>query len=194
MSFSSRYGGALLAACSALWIACGGARPDPNQALGSHTAEVAELERDSGAQQEVPPARNPVSDTLDQETAPPAGHAWVIFGTDTVRAEVAATADQRARGLMNRTDVPEGTGMLFVFEPEDVVERTFWMRETPVDLDVAFMAEGYRIFRIARMEANSSTLHSSGAPVFAALEVPGGWFDSHGIDEGDSAVVVLGPR
>src|SRR5687768_15197957 len=41
-----------------------------------------------------------------EDPGPPAGTAWVIFGADTVRAELANTADLRARGLMYRDQVP----------------------------------------------------------------------------------------
>ena len=115
--------------------------------------------------------------------SPPAGHAWVVFGADTIVAEVAATPEQRAVGLMNRTDLPENGGMLFLFER--VEHRSFWMRDTPLDLDVAFMEDGYRIVQIETMEANSLTLHDSEQPVFAALEVHGGWLAAHGVEVGD---------
>src|SRR5690606_8934481 len=61
----------------------------------------------------------------DGRPRPGPGYAWVIFGADTVVAEVAATAAERERGLMYREAVPDGTGMLFVFE--DNRERAFWM-------------------------------------------------------------------
>ncbi|MDA1095691.1 MAG: DUF192 domain-containing protein [Chloroflexi bacterium] len=48
--------------------------------------------------------------------APPANHAWVSFDVDTVVAEIARTPDARAEGLIYRDKVPDGTGMLFVFE------------------------------------------------------------------------------
>ena len=49
------------------------------------------------------------------DSRPALGKAWVVFGTDTVLAEVASLPEQRERGLMNRDSVPDGTGMLFVF-------------------------------------------------------------------------------
>ena len=87
-------------------------------------------------------APEPADRTMVAESAtvsgprPPAGHAWVIFGADTVLAEVAASADEREQGLMYRDDVPDGTGMLFVFP--DVSVRSFWMANTYVPLDIAF--------------------------------------------------------
>ena len=51
--------------------------------------------------------------------------ALIVFGNDTVFAEVADSPDERSEGLMNRSEVPDGTGMLFVFEFEsnDAVPR-----------------------------------------------------------------------
>ena len=129
------------------------------------------------------------ADVVDSEGLPPAGHAFVIFGSDTVLAEVAVTFAERAEGLMNRTDLPPNGGMLFVFDQME--ERTFWMKDTPLDLDLVLMGEGYRVFQIETMEANSLTLHDSEAPVFAALEVLGGWTSAHGVEVGGVAEVVF---
>ncbi len=101
--------------------------------------------------------------------SPPAGYAWVIFGADTVLAEVAATADERAEGLMYRDDVPDGTGMLFVFQ--DNQPRAFWMANTYVPLDIAYMNPSYRIVDIIAMEPLVTDSYPSNAPSMFALEV-----------------------
>jgi len=119
------------------------------------------------------------------------GSAWVIFGTDTVVAEVAATADERARGLQDRSVLPPGTGMLFTFDEARV--RTLWMKDTPLDLDVAFLDDDLRVFQITRMLAHSTDLHDSTAPVTMLLEVPAGWFDSVGVRVGAQAEIVMPP-
>lgn len=122
--------------------------------------------------------------------APRAGTAWVIFATDTVVAEVAVTADQRAQGLMFREQVPDGTGMLFVFDRQEV--QSFWMQNTYVNLDIAFMDAGFRIVDIQQMEAESTEFHESAAPALYALEVREGWFGERGIAVGDVAQVRFG--
>lgn len=122
---------------------------------------------------------------------PAPGKAWVIFGTDTVLADVASLPDQRAQGLMNRDTVPDGTGMLFVFPT--VEERSFWMKDTRVSLDVAFFDEAYRIIAIKQLEALDETIVDSGAPTAFALEVRKGWFGEQGIEAGGIAKVVFGP-
>lgn len=122
--------------------------------------------------------------------SPAVGHAWVIFGADTVVAEVAATADQRADGLMYREEVPDGTGMLFVFQDNEV--RAFWMANTYVALDIAYMDPSYRIVDIVQMEPLVTETYPSSAPAMFALEVRQGWFAQEGIGVGDQAEVVFG--
>ena len=56
--------------------------------------------------------------TLPDFATATAATALVIFGSDTVRAEVARTAEERGNGLMFRDAVPDGTGMLFVWDRE----------------------------------------------------------------------------
>jgi uncharacterized protein len=121
---------------------------------------------------------------------PPAGHAWVIFGADTVVAEVAATADERAEGLMYRDEVPDGTGMLFVFQ--DSQPRAFWMANTYVPLDIAYMDPSYRIVDIIAMDALITDSYPSSAPAMFALEVRQGWFGEQDISVGAQAQIVFG--
>lgn len=121
---------------------------------------------------------------------PPAGHAWVILGADTVVAEVASTPDERAQGLMYRDAVPDGTGMLFVFE--DNALRSFWMQNTYVALDIAFLDPSFRVVDIQQMEPLTTDPHASAAPAMFALEVRKGWFAEKGIATGARAQVVFG--
>lgn len=117
------------------------------------------------------------------------GSAYVIFGSDTVRAEVARTPEQRERGLMYRTDVPAGTGMLFIFPEEQ--EITFWMSNTYVSLDVAFFDSSLTVVDIQQMDARTTDYHDSRVPSMYALEVPRGWLAAHGVRLGSRARLVV---
>lgn len=142
---------------------------------------------------------NDGSDTADERVAPvsqapalpPPGMAWVIFGTDTVRAEVAGTPEVREKGLMDRSSVPDGTGMLFVFPR--VEERSFWMKDTHVALDIAFFGDSNQVISIRQMEPLDESLTDSGGPTSLALEVRQGWFGDQGIEVGAVADIVFGP-
>ena len=126
----------------------------------------------------------------DQERRPHPGTAWVIFGSDTVVAEVARTPDERATGLMYREEIPDGTGMLFVFQDSQV--RSFWMQNTYVPLDIAFMDPSFRVVDIQQMEPLTTAPHESAAPAMFALEVRQGWFAEKGITVGSVARVIFG--
>ena len=130
-------------------------------------------------------ADHPVS-----ERHPPTGYAWVIFGADTVVAEVASTTDERAQGLMYRDEVPDGTGMLFVFPDSRV--RSFWMANTYVALDIAYMDPSFRVVDILAMEPLVTESYPSKAPAMFGLEVRQGWFAEQGIAIGAQAEVVFG--
>jgi uncharacterized protein len=151
---------------------------------------------EQGARSGAPGTRRPSaaarqgSTSARQATGPGPNHAWVIFGKDTVVAEVARTEAAREHGLMDRQEVPAGTGMLFVFD--DMQQRSFWMQNTYVALDIAFMDASYRIVNIDHMAPLTTTSHESEGPAMFALEVPEGWYAAHGVKAGDHAIVVYG--
>ena len=109
------------------------------------------------------------------------GHA----GTRKVDVEVAKTAAERSKGLMFREHLPEGTGMLFVFDTE--TDQTFWMKNTLISLDMIFIRSDLTIAGIVHeAEPLTHERRSVGAASLYVLEVPGGWARSHGIEAGQS--------
>lgn len=126
-----------------------------------------------------------------QERLPSPGEAWVIFGSDTVEVELARTPEERERGLMYREELREGRGMLFIFQ--DAQPRSFWMSNTFIPLDIAYLDESLRIVDIQAMDPRSEEGHPSAQPAMFALEVPRGWFAARGIQVGDQARLVFGP-
>lgn len=114
----------------------------------------------------------------------------MIFEADTIVADVARTPEERSEGLMYRESLASGTGMLFVFPEAEV--RSFWMKNTFIALDIAYLDRDGRIVDIQQMEPESSKLHSSAAPAMFALEVPQGWFAGEEIEVGDLAEIVFG--
>ena len=101
-----------------------------------------------------------------------------------IRAEVARTPAERAKGLMNRRSMGKNDGMLFVFEQPQVV--SMWMKNTLIPLSVAFIDEQGRIINIAEMLPETLDSHSSLALAKYALEMNAGWFDKHNILAGKS--------
>ena len=137
-----------------------------------------------------PSVQAPEASESSRRGRAPNGEAWVIFGSDTIRAEIASTPEEKQQGLMHRDSLPEKTGMLFVFE--DMGIRSFWMQNTFVPLDIAFLDHEYRIVDIQQMEPQTTELHESSSPAMFALEVIQGWFEASGIQVGDSARIVFG--
>lgn len=136
------------------------------------------------------PSAAPSNGADTSKRYPPAGYAWVIYGADTVVAEVAASPEERAEGLMYREEVPEGTGMLFVFP--DSQPRSFWMANTYVALDIAYMDPAWRIVDIIAMEPMITDSYPSRAAAMFGLEVRQGWFEEKGITIGAQAEIVFG--
>lgn len=121
---------------------------------------------------------------------PPRGGAWVILGSDTVVVEIADEQAERQQGLMSRARLDAGTGMLFVFEDEAF--HAFYMRNTLIPLDIAWMDESQVIVDIQQMEPETEELHTPAQAALFALEVPQGWFAEMGIEVGDLAQIVFG--
>lgn len=105
-------------------------------------------------------------------------------GTDiSVRAEIAADSESRSNGFMFRKHIPDGTGMLFVFEKDQILD--FWMKNTPHPLSIAYIDRSGRIRDIFDMTPYSLANVTSTVSVRYALEVPQGWFQKTGIKPGD---------
>jgi len=124
--------------------------------------------------------------------APEAGprlHTLVIeteHGPVELKVELATTPEAWSRGLMFREHLPEDQGMLFIF-PE-AQGSPFWMKNTWIPLSIAFADQNGVILRILDMEPCEEDPCPSYYPGVAyrqALEVNQGWFERHGVKEGD---------
>jgi len=108
----------------------------------------------------------------------------ILAGGVPLRVRISQTPREKERGLMFTEQLPADEGMLFVFEYEH--RPSFWMKNTPIDLDLAFIDGRGRIVEIGRMQAlDEETIHRSRLPALYALEVNAGWFREHGIAVGD---------
>ena len=181
--FSGSHRAALTLAASLVIAACG--------AYGGNETERglnASHAMDPAAEQAVEGGTSAAA--APQDRRPEAGTAWVIFGVDTVTAEVARTDGERAQGLMHRESIGEDAGMIFVF-PDNAL-RSFWMQNTYIPLDIAFMDPSFKIVDIQQMDPMTTDPHDSRAPAMFALEVNQGWFEAHGVQVGDTPKVVFG--
>jgi uncharacterized membrane protein (UPF0127 family) len=105
-------------------------------------------------------------------------------GVHPFAVELAMSEEQRERGLMFRRELPEGRGMLFKFEPDQVV--TMWMHNTYIPLDMIFIRGDGRILRIAENTTpQSDRIISSGGLARGVLEVIAGTARKLGLAPGD---------
>ncbi len=98
----------------------------------------------------------------------------------SLEIEIVQDAESRQLGLMYREELAENLGMLFVFESTQIL--SFWMRNTFIPLDIAFIDAAGVIVDIQRMEPLDESKHYiSAAPALYALEANAGWFEKNGI-------------
>lgn len=106
-------------------------------------------------------------------------------GTEfTVAAEIAEKTEDRNHGFMERKNIPDGTGMLFIFERDQIL--SFWMKNTPHPLSIAYIDSKGRIRDIFDMTPYSIASITSTVSVRYALEVPQGWYKKNSITPGDA--------
>ncbi|MBT9567994.1 MAG: DUF192 domain-containing protein [Thiobacillus sp.] len=106
----------------------------------------------------------------------------VRIGAHEFQVEIAATPDERQRGLMGRERLADNGGMLFVFEHAG--RHCFWMRDTPLPLSIAFIDDAGRIVGFADMQPRTDTLHCPATAVRYALEIAQGGFARRRIASG----------
>jgi uncharacterized membrane protein (UPF0127 family) len=116
--------------------------------------------------------------------------AWVILHSDTVLAEVASDAESRYRGLRFRQSLPEGRGMVFLFDRP--APQAFTMADTYVPLDIAFVRTDMTIGEIVSMVPLTEGPYETSVEALLAIEVPQGWFAAHGVGVGTSVELKLG--
>jgi uncharacterized membrane protein (UPF0127 family) len=106
----------------------------------------------------------------------------LAVGMHLIRAEVADSMGTRMEGLMYRKSMPQGAGMVFVFDEN--AAHCMWMKNTLIPLSVAFIDEAGVIINIADMQPQSEQSHCATRPARYALEMNKGWFAQRGIKAG----------
>lgn len=143
------------------------------------------------AQPEPPPAASATQRSQDHHTHPVSGLKIIEVtvnsanGTHRFASELADTPQMRARGLMFRTELGDDEAMIFPFDTPG--PRSFWMKNTPIPLDIVFIGADKRIINIARQtEPYSLASHRSEGAAIAVLELRGGRAEELGIVSGDT--------
>ena len=100
------------------------------------------------------------------------------------KVEVARTAQQQQKGLMEREYLDKNSGMVFLHHPPDFV--SMWMKNTQISLDMIFISSHGIISKIAKNTVPySRAIISSEDQVAAVLEINAGLSDEYGFKPGD---------
>jgi uncharacterized membrane protein (UPF0127 family) len=132
-------------------------------------------------------------------TVPPGAREVVLTLPDgaAVTAELALTPEEQARGLMFREKLAPGRGMLFVFSSPDV--KTFWMKNTLIDLDMVFLDGALKVLKVFHRVPRSyagqpeSEVARAAAPATLVLELPAGAARAHRVRPGAALTAVFPP-
>ncbi len=99
--------------------------------------------------------------------------------------EVADTQEKRSRGLMFRESAPRDAGMLFVFDEEG--KHDFWMKNTLVSLDIAWLDENYLVvdaLRMAPCRQDPCQIYEPEAAAKYAIEAAEGVLEENKLEKG----------
>jgi uncharacterized membrane protein (UPF0127 family) len=109
----------------------------------------------------------------------------------TYTIEIAEDDASREHGLMDRTQMDEDHGMLFIF-PDDA-PRAFWMKNTKIPLDMIFLDGDRKIVSVTHGAEPCVTercpAYTSGAPARYVLELNAGQAAKLGLTSGDEMTV-----
>ncbi|MBJ6137859.1 DUF192 domain-containing protein [Marinobacter litoralis] len=111
-----------------------------------------------------------------------------------ITVEIASTSEERQKGLMGRRNLGDNAGMVFEYPEDRPARYGFWMYKTLIPLDIAFLDEHGVIVSIRHMlpctssRSSDCPIYPAGKPFRNAVEVNAGYFETHGIDEGDRLV------
>ena len=114
------------------------------------------------------------------------GQKKVCFDDKCVNVEIADSIQEQERGLMFRESLGENSGMLFVFDDDNI--RSFWMKNTLISLDIIWIDENLKIVHIenavpCKQEYCASYVSNVSAKY--VLEVNGGFVEKNKIEVGD---------
>jgi uncharacterized protein len=116
------------------------------------------------------------------------GDLAILFSQKTSKInldiEIADDEQERMRGLMDRLNLPDNAGMLFIFQDEDL--RSFWMKNTFISLDIIYINSNKEIVSIQKYAQPQTTSSlPSEKPAKYVLEVNAGFTDENSINPGD---------
>jgi uncharacterized membrane protein (UPF0127 family) len=113
----------------------------------------------------------------------------ISIGKTKITVEIAENNQQHEQGLMFREKMGPDEGMLFIFDGEDT--RSFWMKNTLIDLSIGFFSKDGVLIDIQEMKSGKGipdtmlASYISAHPAKYALEMNKGWFDKKKVKLGE---------
>ncbi|HVW78024.1 MAG TPA: DUF192 domain-containing protein [Alloacidobacterium sp.] len=127
----------------------------------------------------------------------PANTLVMLPDGSTVHVELATTPAEQEYGLMDRTSLPQGRGMLFV-QNDQPGRHAYWMYHCKIGLDIVWMDENHRIVELSPdtppCKGKASTCPSYGGHQVSSyvLELPVGSIKAHDLQVGQTVNFNLG--
>ncbi len=115
-----------------------------------------------------------------------------------VTVELAVTREESARGLMFRESLAPDRGMLFLFG--DPGMKTFWMKNTLIDLDMVFLDADLKVVKVfkrvpkSRLDEPESKIARASSPGSAVLELAAGTAAAHKLKPGSKIKISFPPQ
>jgi uncharacterized membrane protein (UPF0127 family) len=120
----------------------------------------------------------------------PADTLVMLPDGSTVHVELAKTEAEREYGLMERTSLPQGRGMLFIHDRDG--QYGYWMYHCKIGLDILWMDDSHRIVEMSpntppcKGKANTCPSYGGHATSIYVLELPVGSIKAHGLQVGQT--------
>ncbi|PIZ56674.1 hypothetical protein COY23_02760 [bacterium (Candidatus Torokbacteria) CG_4_10_14_0_2_um_filter_35_8] len=119
----------------------------------------------------------------EKEESPNLKKQTILVKDKSITVEIADSEEERVKGLSNHESLDKNSGMLFIFDKEEI--RSFTMKDTKILLSIAFISENGAILQIQDMQPFSNVSYLSEKPAMYALEMNQGWFEKNGVKEND---------
>jgi len=133
----------------------------------------------SGCDREAPPANVAPTTEAGLEVPFP-----VRVGRGEAKLKVAVTELEKSQGLMGVTQLSNAEGMAFIYTAPQ--QMNFWMKDTLLNLDIAFVQADGTIDEIRTMQAGDTRgTHSRSDQVLFTIEISAGWFERTGVKAGE---------
>lgn len=106
------------------------------------------------------------------------------IGNAEFSAKIALTNQEKAKGLMGIKQMGENEGMIFVSDFPHMA--SFWMKNTPIALDIAFLDAHGKVLEVKQMFPHDETaVRSTSSDVCYCIEMNRGWFLKNSVKSGD---------